>query len=546
MTERLINRLRTPTGPGDMYLTTLVDADETDWVVSGVPANALTPNYRLRADDEFVMVTAVALPHITVVRQCEDATLFPKTPHSANTPLYLVLTEGSLTTAIVEGFGGLSDNYPEVVDADDPDPGVGTAAARDDHKHDISTDAPGDSAVGDVADEGISTSLALADHVHGREAFGSPTGLADANAAGSASTVPHSDHVHKRTVRVKKAGTDVGTRNALNLIEGTGIGLTVADNAGADRVDITVAVTSVPPTDLDDLADVNAPSPTDGQVLTWDDGAGEWVAADPTGGGGGGSGGSGGVVGTATFNGSGGISGATYEGIISSVARLGTGHYQVNLTPSQTAPYAVSFAVGDDNTTAMAAYIAGTAGALGASSFEFYTFDLAGVTQRDSETITVTVMQLSPHIPAYLLYQEQQASGVGAGTFSNGAWRTRLLNTEVSDDDGHGSIAANQITLDAGTYELSGWAMAHNVGQNKLRWQNITDSTTAIEGGSHYASSTNDGEVAALIEGRFTIAGTKTFELQHQCQVTHASDGFGTQGGFGTEIYSSIKLIKVA
>ena len=38
---------------------------------------------------------------------------------------------------------------------------------------------------------------------------------------------------------------------------------------------------------LDGLDDVNAGAPSDGDVLTWDDGAGEWVAAAPTGGGGG-------------------------------------------------------------------------------------------------------------------------------------------------------------------------------------------------------------------------------------------------------------------
>jgi hypothetical protein len=31
---------------------------------------------------------------------------------------------------------------------------------------------------------------------------------------------------------------------------------------------------------LDDLDDVNAPSPTDGQVLTWDNGSSEWIAAE--------------------------------------------------------------------------------------------------------------------------------------------------------------------------------------------------------------------------------------------------------------------------
>jgi hypothetical protein len=37
---------------------------------------------------------------------------------------------------------------------------------------------------------------------------------------------------------------------------------------------------------LDDLADVNAPSPTDGQALVWDDGNSEWIAGDVATGGG--------------------------------------------------------------------------------------------------------------------------------------------------------------------------------------------------------------------------------------------------------------------
>jgi hypothetical protein len=37
-----------------------------------------------------------------------------------------------------------------------------------------------------------------------------------------------------------KAGTLVGTRRGLNLIEGTGVTMTVADNAGSERVDVTI------------------------------------------------------------------------------------------------------------------------------------------------------------------------------------------------------------------------------------------------------------------------------------------------------------------
>jgi len=36
------------------------------------------------------------------------------------------------------------------------------------------------------------------------------------------------------------AGTLIGTRRGLNLIQGTNVTLTVADNAGSERVDVTI------------------------------------------------------------------------------------------------------------------------------------------------------------------------------------------------------------------------------------------------------------------------------------------------------------------
>lgn len=40
---------------------------------------------------------------------------------------------------------------------------------------------------------------------------------------------------------VKKAGTTIGTRGAINFIEGANVTITATDNSGADRVDVTVA-----------------------------------------------------------------------------------------------------------------------------------------------------------------------------------------------------------------------------------------------------------------------------------------------------------------
>lgn len=65
--------------------------------------------------------------------------------------------------------------------------------------------------------------------------YGSPAGLGNAAADGTSADVPHADHVHKRDVRVKSAGVDVGTRNALDFDES----FTVVDNPGADTVEIS-------------------------------------------------------------------------------------------------------------------------------------------------------------------------------------------------------------------------------------------------------------------------------------------------------------------
>ena len=68
------------------------------------------------------------------------------------------------------------------------------------------------------------------------------------NGAIQTSIVP--DNVSTQKVAVDKGGTLVGTRKEINLIEGSNVTLTVADNAGSDRVDVTVAATSTAPANM--------------------------------------------------------------------------------------------------------------------------------------------------------------------------------------------------------------------------------------------------------------------------------------------------------
>ena len=39
-------------------------------------------------------------------------------------------------------------------------------------------------------------------------------------------------------------------------------------------------------------------------------------------------------------------------------------------------------------------------------------------------------------IPSIAIIEDQKSAGTAGGTFTSGAWRTRDLNTEVSDPDG--------------------------------------------------------------------------------------------------------------
>lgn len=78
--------------------------------------------------------------------------------------------------------------------------GTATSLSRSDHKHAIAADVAGTISVGDVPAEGASTSFARANHVHGLTAPAAPVNVTKAAAsAGAATTVARSDHKHDVT-----------------------------------------------------------------------------------------------------------------------------------------------------------------------------------------------------------------------------------------------------------------------------------------------------------------------------------------------------------
>jgi hypothetical protein len=148
----------------------------------------------------------------------------------------------------------------------------------------------------------------------------------------------------------------------------------------------------------------------------------------------------------------------------------------------------------------------------------------------------------------YVNLQDQKSANTQGGTFTSGSYQTRVLNTEVSDTNGDCSLASNQITLAAGTYECLITAPALFTLAHKARLQNVTDSATVLLGTGEYSDPTSgQAQTRSIVCGRFTIAASKALEVQHRAQQTRSSNGFGNAANFGdTEVYTVAEFWRVS
>jgi len=145
----------------------------------------------------------------------------------------------------------------------------------------------------------------------------------------------------------------------------------------------------------------------------------------------------------------------------------------------------------------------------------------------------------------YVLLQEQQANTTTGGGFTSGAWQTRVLNTVVTDASGLAVLASNQVTLRPGRYRYRGTAPGATCNRHQSRLQDITDATTVGLGVPAYSPSTLTAQTISVVSGEFQIYVPTTFELQHRCETTRATDGFGLAMSFGNiEVFAQLEFWK--
>ena len=144
---------------------------------------------------------------------------------------------------------------------------------------------------------------------------------------------------------------------------------------------------------------------------------------------------------------------------------------------------------------------------------------------------------------SYARLADVKGNTTQGGSFTSGAWRTRDITTEETDPDGIVSISSNQFTLQAGTYHIYASCCAVGVDNHNCRIYNTTDSATTLTGLANKNQEENVSDYAH-VRGQFTIAAAKTFELQHRCQTTVTTHGFGAYASWNNNVYSTIEIYK--
>ncbi len=129
---------------------------------------------------------------------------------------------------------------------------------------------------------------------------------------------------------------------------------------------------------------------------------------------------------------------------------------------------------------------------------------------------------------SYAIISDTKASNTNGGTFTNGAWRTRDLQTENADADGIVSISSNQFTLQAGSYLIKFQSTGFKVDRHITRLRDITNSANKGYGISALANVSSDSTTTSAGMAKVTISGATVYEIQHACQTTKSANGMGT------------------
>lgn len=141
----------------------------------------------------------------------------------------------------------------------------------------------------------------------------------------------------------------------------------------------------------------------------------------------------------------------------------------------------------------------------------------------------------------YMLVRDEKAQNTSGGSSAAGV-NVRTLNTVVSNTISGASLAADRITLPAGTYRIEASAPYYSTDVCRAYLYNITDASISILGTSEDGLAGASGR--SFLTGRLTIPAPKVYELREYIG-TAIADGLGKAcNQLGVEVYSQVEITK--
>ena len=142
----------------------------------------------------------------------------------------------------------------------------------------------------------------------------------------------------------------------------------------------------------------------------------------------------------------------------------------------------------------------------------------------------------------YAIFCDQKTLGTDGGTFTSGAWRVRDLNTTIANTDATNiTLGTNEFTLQAGNYYIQ-WQAVAGAPNMSAHQSGLHDASSFVQMGKSMRNWTATGDSCGF--ARVTPASATTYTIQHQCQTTTATTGFGWAADFAVEIYTVVEIIK--
>lgn len=191
--------------------------------------------------------------------------------------------------------------------------------------------------------------------------------------------------------------------------------------------------------------------------------------------------------------------------------------------------------------------------------FYFYKYDSVSeaaesspsIIKPDDGTTGRHIRQTMGMFEAYVRLRQVLQTTVHGGTFTKGAFRTRLFNSEYDPQSVCLLSSSKQFFLSSGFYYAKWRAPAHGISGSTDRTLSRLRAATSAETkimGTVSQTGTIVSQDHSFGEGWFSSPGTScAFEIQHYATTTRGTYGFGVKSGVTStpSVYTVVELYKV-